>query len=88
MAQPLSTVALVGSPSPIGGIYTDLPQGTKAPPHINDQGMVEFYVQVQGGYASGGIFLYHDGTTRAIALLGAAAPSGGTFINFEDRSRR
>ncbi len=53
---------------------------------INDQGMVEFPAQIQGGSASFGIFLYHDGTTRAIAWLGATAPGGGTFTNFDSGS--
>jgi hypothetical protein len=71
------TLALTGNPAPAGGTF-----GGLGAPTLNDAGQVAFVTNLTGGSAQAGVFLGTPGALQAVALQGAAAPSGGTYAAF------
>jgi len=70
-----------GDPAPGGGTFTRLAFFVS----LNDSGQVLFNASVAAPGRSG-IFLWSDGSVRAIAQVGDAAPGGGTFSSFSQQS--
>jgi len=70
-----------GDPTPIGGTFGGIFQGTLGTPAINDNGDVLFIADVAGGESSRGLFLYEAATSEIvkIAAEGDVSPLGGTF---------
>ena len=70
-----------GDPSPIGGTFGGIFQGTFGTPAINDNGDVLFVADVADGDAPRGLFLYQAATGEIVKIVaqGDATPLGGTF---------
>jgi hypothetical protein len=75
----MQAAALKGSASPGGGgTYNDF----FGAPALNAAGQVTFLGLLTGGTSSQGIFVGAPGSVQAAALVGAAAPAGGTYTSF------
>ena len=70
-----------GDPTPIGGTFGGIFQGTLGTPAINDNGDVLFLADVADGDSPRGLFLYQAATGEIVkvAAEGDASPLGGTF---------
>jgi hypothetical protein len=70
-----------GDPTPIGGTFGGIFQGTFGTPAINDNGDVLFLADVADGDAPRGLFLYKAATREIVKIAAAGDPSplGGTF---------
>jgi hypothetical protein len=66
-----------GDPAPGGGTFTSFVSSVS----LNDSGQLLFSASVSAPGRSG-IFLWSDGSVRAIAQTGDAAPGGETFFSF------
>ena len=65
-------VAVVGDPSPVGGIFNHL-----ALPLLNDHGDVLFWASLEGGEVPAGLFLSSNGVIKKVAARGDPLPGGG-----------
>ncbi len=65
-------VAVVGDPSPVGGIFNHL-----ALPLLNDHGDVLFWASLEGGEVPAGLFLASGGTIKKVVARGDPLPGGG-----------
>jgi hypothetical protein len=78
--------ATCGDPTPLGGTFADI-VGTQGNgieiPVMNDLGDVLFSATIEGGSASGGLFLYRaaTGLIEVVAAEGQPTPGGGVFAN-------
>ena len=70
-------VALAGNAAPAGGNY-----GGVFTPVLNGSGQVAFLAILSGGSSGQGMFAGLPGSLQAVALLGDAAPAGGSYIAF------
>jgi hypothetical protein len=70
----LQTVARSGTAAPAGGNYSGL-----GSPAVNSAGQVSFFASLTGGSSTGGLFAGAPGALQAVAMLGSAAPGGGTY---------
>ncbi|HEX4588890.1 MAG TPA: choice-of-anchor tandem repeat NxxGxxAF-containing protein, partial [Gemmataceae bacterium] len=70
----VQAVALQGTAAPAGGTFSTFDGG----PYLN-AGQVAFYASLTGGLSTGGIFAGPPGSVQAAALLGSAAPAGGSY---------
>ena len=70
-----------GDPTPIGGTFGGIFQGTLGTPAINDNGDVLFLADVANGSSPRGLFLYQaaTGDIVKVAAQGDPSPLGGTF---------
>jgi hypothetical protein len=70
-----------GDPTPIGGTFGGVFQGTYGTPAINDNGDVLFLADVAGGSSPRGLFLYEaaSDTIVKVAAEGDPSPLGGTI---------
>jgi hypothetical protein len=70
-----------GDPTPLGGTFGGVFQGTFGTPAINDNGDVLFLADVAGGSSPRGLFLYEaaSDTIVKVAAEGDPSPEGGTF---------
>lgn len=70
-----------GDPTPIGGTFGGIFQGTLGTPAINDAGDVLFLADVADGESPRGLFLYEaaSGAIVKIAAEGDPSPLGGTL---------
>ena len=70
-----------GDPTPIGGTFGGIFQGTLGTPAINDTGDVLFLADVANGESPRGLFLYQAATSEIVkvAAEGDVSPLGGTF---------
>jgi hypothetical protein len=70
-----------GDPTPIGGTFGGVFQGTYGTPAINDNGDVLFLADVANGDSPRGLFLYQaaSGEIVKIAAEGDPSPLGGTI---------
>ena len=70
-----------GDPTPIGGTFAGIFQGTLGTPAINDSGDVLFLADVADGDSPRGLFLYEAATDEIVkvAAEGDTSPLGGTF---------
>ena len=73
-AGSVQAVALQGTAAPAGGNYNDFGGSV-----INEAGQVAFINFFNGG--SSGIFAGAPGSVQAVAIQGAAAPSGGNYTS-------
>jgi hypothetical protein len=73
----LQAVAMQGSSAPAGGNF-----GALSVPVINAAGQVAFLAHLTSGLSASGIFAGAPGSLQAVALQGAAAPSGGNYSSF------
>jgi hypothetical protein len=76
----LSTVALQGTPAPVGGNYSGI-----ISPVLNESGQVAFAAGLTGGSATSGLFTGLPGSLSAVALQGTPAPAGSNYnslLNF------
>ena len=71
-----------GDPSPIGGTFSGMFQGTLAAPAANDHGDVLFLADLVGAPSPRALFLYRfgDDSIVKIAAVGDPAPRGGTLL--------
>lgn len=76
----LRQVVGAGNPAPGGGVFTRISEHVG----IDDAGRVAFGAFLGQGGPRAGVFTALDGTITPIALLGDAAPGGGTFAAFGD----
>lgn len=76
-------LAAVGDPVPSGERIAGFGEHPAAA--INDAGAVAFSAQLNGGKATGGVFLAQQGKLTAVAVSGATPPdaAGGTLADFE-----
>ena len=74
----ISPVALVGDPTPLGGIFARFEDR----PNINEFGDLSFSAEVEGGSAPRGLFLFSKGTITKIVAAGDSTPIGGKFERF------
>jgi hypothetical protein len=70
----LQTAALQGGAAPAGGSYSSFVEL-----ELNDSGHVGFLAQLTGSSSTQGIFAGAPGSLQAVALLGGAAPIGGSY---------
>ena len=75
------STATCGDPTPVGGTFSGLFQGTVFAPAVNDAGDVLFYSDVAGGSSIRGLFLYRAATDDIIkiAAVGDPSPLGGNL---------
>lgn len=71
--QQIEKVAVIGDPSPIGGIF-----GAVGPGSLNNSGKVVFLASPVGTTNSN-IFMWNNGVVTKVAAIGDPAPGGGTF---------
>lgn len=67
-----------GDDTPAGGIFFKFSERFS----LNDAGMVAFNAVLKDAPAAGGQFVIHAGKVLKVALVGDAAPGGGTFSHF------
>lgn len=73
----VQAIALQGTAAPAGGNYLSFIE-----PVLNGAGQVAFRGFLAGGSSTEGVFVGGPGLVQAAALQGAAAPSGGSYMNF------
>lgn len=66
-------VAVVGDPSPLGGIF-----GAVGPGTLNNNGRIVF-LAAAGGNSTSDIFQWRNGVVTKVAAIGDSAPGGGTY---------
>jgi hypothetical protein len=73
----------VGDPTPIGGTFSGLFDGTFFTPASNRNGDVLFLADVDGGSSPRGLFLYRESTQTIVkvAAIGDSSPAGGTIAS-------
>ncbi len=76
----LRQVVGAGNAAPGGGVFTRISEHVG----IDDSGRVAFGAFLGQGGPRAGVFTVADGTITPVALLGNAAPGGGTFAAFGD----
>jgi hypothetical protein len=70
----ITKVVVNGDPSPLGGVFQDLPP-TVPNYSLNNLGQVAFGAGVQGGATGGGLFLFAGGAITKILVDGDPAPA-------------
>ncbi len=80
-------IALNGevAPGTSGGVFRMTPS-ISVSPGINDSGVVSFFANIIGGTGGSGIFTGDGLSVSAVAILGGAAPTGGTFTFFTSQA--
>ncbi|MBL8766227.1 MAG: hypothetical protein JNL94_02615 [Planctomycetes bacterium] len=71
--QQIEVVAAPGTPSPLGGVFSEV-----GPGGVNDDGVVVFLAR-QAGVANANAFRWQAGVVTKVAATGDPAPNGGTY---------
>ncbi len=72
-SQQIEVVAAPGTPSPLGGVFTEVGPGS-----INSDGVVVFLAR-QAGFANANAFRWDAGVVSKVAATGDPAPGGGSY---------
>lgn len=72
-SQQIDVVAAPGTPSPLGGVFTEVGPGS-----VNSDGVVVFLAR-QAGFANANAFRWEAGVVSKVAATGDPAPGGGTY---------
>jgi hypothetical protein len=74
----VQAAALTGAAAPAGGNYSAFQSLV-----FNNAGQVAFAASLNGGSSTQGVFVGAPGSVGAVAVTGAAAPSGGNYSGFD-----